>query len=48
MNTTFYNNALYCYNNFVNSNGELTLAALAPPSTVGTYFLKAVKTALLT
>ena len=40
LDTTFYDNALYCYDNFVNSNGLLSLASLNPPSVSGTYYLR--------
>ena len=49
LETSFYDNALYCYNNFVDSGtGALSLASLNTPSSNGIYYLKANKTALLT
>ena len=45
----FYNNALYAYNNWRDSfTGAISLAALNTPGSNGTYYLKANKTALLT
>jgi hypothetical protein len=49
LETTFYDKAVYCYDNFVDSStGVLSLASLNTPGSVGTYYLKSVKSALLT
>ncbi len=50
LDTTFYDNALYCYNNWRDqSTGVITLSALNPPTGGnGSYYLKANKNPLLT
>lgn len=48
LDTTFYDNSLYTYNYWRDSNGALSLAAIAPPSGANDiYIIRCIKTTLL-